>query len=147
MKKPNRMFMGACSCAAVRFKINSAPLVMYHCHCSVCQAASGASFATNIVFAAAAFNISSGADILRYHQSSPGKKRYFCVSCGSPIYSRVASTNSLISVRAGLLKGDPMIRPTFHAYVDSKASWVTITDELPRFAQAPEWDFVGSHFR
>jgi hypothetical protein len=36
----------------------------------------------------------------------------------------------------GTLDDDPGARPGFHAYVASKAAWVTICDELPQFPEA-----------
>jgi hypothetical protein len=33
----------------------------------------------------------------------------------------------------GTLVDDPTIRPSEHIFVDSKAPWFTITDDLPRY--------------
>jgi hypothetical protein len=38
----------------------------------------------------------------------------------------------------GTLDDDPGIRPQMHIYVASKASWFTISDDLPQFAVLPE---------
>jgi hypothetical protein len=40
-------------------------------------------------------------------------------------------------VPAGNLEGDPGIRPTKHMFVGSKASWHTITDDLPQHDEYP----------
>lgn len=127
---------GRCMCGKVSLRIDGQPLVMYHCHCVTCRAASGASFATNVVFPFEALHVCTGAECIRSHESSPGKRRFFCGACGSPIYSRAEATHTLVSVRAGLLEADPGIRPSFHAYVASKAPWVTLDDDLPRYPQA-----------
>ena len=103
---------GSCLCGRVRYAIDAAPLAMYHCHCSVCRTASGAGFATNVAVATESFRVVQGADALAAHESSPGKQRYFCGACGSPVYSHAEATRHLVSVRSGTLHARPGIRPT-----------------------------------
>jgi hypothetical protein len=129
------MLKGACQCGAVKYEITAPPLLMYHCHCGRCRAASGASYATNIIVPTEAFTIVAGKDRLSSFESSPQKHRYFCVACGSPIYSHGQKTKDCVSVRCGTLQDDPGIRPAYHAYVASKAKWVEIREEIP---QVPE---------
>lgn len=130
------MLHGSCQCGRVEYEISGEPLVMYHCHCKTCRAASGAMFATNIMVAAADFAVTAGRDCLGAFESSPRKHRYFCANCGSPIYSHSQNTAHLVSVRTGTLDDDPHVRPAFHAYAASKAPWTAICDELPQFPQA-----------
>lgn len=130
------MVRGSCLCGSVKYEIEAAPLFMYHCHCAVCRAASGASYVTNVAYPAGAVNFTAGSDLLAAYESSPGKNRYFCSHCGSPIYSHGQSTKEFISIRSGTLRDDPGIRPSYHAYVAYKAPWVDIDDGLPQFPQA-----------
>ena len=127
---------GSCMCGKVTYEINGVPLVMHHCHCRVCRAASGAAVATNIIVATEDFKVTSGQESLGAFESSPSKHRFFCSGCGSPLYSHGQKTLHYVSVRSGTLDDDPGIRPSFHAYVASKAPWVAISDELPQFLQA-----------
>jgi len=39
-------------------------------------------------------------------------------------------------IRMGAFDDDPGIRPQFHTYVDSRAPWGTITDDLPQHGEA-----------
>ena len=130
------MLHGSCMCGTVQYEISALPLVMYYCHCAVCRSASGAGFATNIAVATADFTVTGGAEAISAYESSPGKLRHFCARCGSPIYSHGQGTSHYVSVRCGTLRDYPGIRPSFHAFVGSKAPWVTITDGLPQFAEA-----------
>jgi hypothetical protein len=123
---------GGCLCGAVRYRLGAAPFVMYHCHCSQCRRASGSSFATNLLVPTAAFEVTAGASALGSFESSPGKRRFFCSRCGSPIYSASEATPNLRSLRAGTLDGDPGVRPSVHIHVDSKAPWIEIGDALPQ---------------
>jgi len=42
-----------------------------------------------------------------------------------------------VVVPAGVLDGDPGIRPTYHIFVGSKAPWHEIADQLPRHEEYP----------
>lgn len=127
------MITGGCMCGTVRYRITGQPVAMYHCHCATCRAASGASFVTNVAVNAGDLQIVQGSETLRGYQSSPGKFRYFCAQCGSPIYSHSGASPEYVSVRSGTLADDPGIRPSFHAYYGSKAPWVEVSDGLPRY--------------
>jgi len=109
---------------------------MYRCYCGKCRAATGTSFAENIIVDADRFRITAGKDSLAAYASSPGKFRYFCSACGSPIYSHGEQTKQVVSVRCGTLRQDPGLRAAYHAFVDSKAPWVEILDDRPQF---PDW--------
>ena len=132
------MLQGACLCGRIRYEIAGEPRWMYQCHCGKCRAATGASFATNIIVNAEKFRITAGKDVLTGFESSPDKFRYFCSKCGSPIYSQGEKTKQIVSVRSGTLKQDPGVRVAYHAFVASKASWVEIDDGLPQFAELPD---------
>jgi hypothetical protein len=108
---------------------------MYHCHCGTCRKANGASLATNLIVASADFDVVRGREGLSAFESSPGKRRYFCARCGSPIYSHAEQTAQIVSVRSGTLDGDPGLRPAVHSHAASKAPWTQICDGLP---QVPE---------
>ena len=126
------MITGRCLCGAVRYQIAAAPLFMYHCHCSQCRHASGASFATNLLVPAQALEVTAGGDVLTSFESSPGKRRHFCSRCGSPLFSADEKTPTLRSIRSGTLDADPELRPAGHFHVASRAPWVEIGDELPQ---------------
>ena len=111
---------------------------MYRCYCEKCRAASGAPFANNLIVDSARFHIGAGQRALAAFESSPGKHRYFCSRCGSPIYSHGEKTRHYVSVRCGTLKEDPGLRVAYHAFVASKAPWVEISDGQPQFAEWPD---------
>ncbi len=129
------MLRGSCLCGKVKYELRGEPRVLYYCHCGTCRKATGSSFATNLIALAEDFVLVAGRDLLSAFESSPDKHRYFCSACGSPIYSQAKSTQKIVSVRCGTLDSDPILRPSIHAYVASKAPWVRICDDLP---QAPE---------
>jgi len=130
------MTHGECQCGEVSYVLRCQPRLMYHCHCGVCRAASGASFVTNLLVLSAHLDLEKGPKSLAFHQSSATKRRYFCRSCGSPVYSQSSARPEIISLRSGTLKTDPIVRPSCHAYVKYKAPWVDILDGLPQHPDA-----------
>jgi hypothetical protein len=122
-------------CGKVRYEIRGAPRVTYYCHCGKCRKQSGSSFATNVIVLKEDFFIVAGEDAVSSWVSSPGKRRYFCSGCGSPIYSHGENRKHIVSVRCGTLDGDLPLHPSVHAFVASKANWIEITDDLPQHAE------------
>ncbi len=57
-----------------------------------------------------------------------------CGLCGSLLYSLVREA-TFFHVAMGTLVDEPSIRPSAHIFVGSKASWFTITDELPQYEE------------
>jgi hypothetical protein len=51
---------GRCLCGATRYAISSPPLLIYACHCTDCQTASGASFTLTLVAGTAAVAATEG---------------------------------------------------------------------------------------
>jgi hypothetical protein len=41
-----------------------------------------------------------------------------------------------VSIRMGAFDDDPGIRPQFHTFVDDRAPWDIIGDDLPRYPRA-----------
>jgi hypothetical protein len=129
------MIDGGCLCGAVRFSITGKLGPAGYCHCQQCRRASGSAFAANAPVRIKYFTITSGADLVREYESSPGKFRAFCSRCGSPMYSRRDSEPDLRRIRLGTLDSDPERRPLGHVWVSSKAPWYTINDSLPQYPE------------
>lgn len=133
------MFTGGCLCGAVRYRIHAQLPPIQVCYCGMCRKAQGTPFATNVPVPAAAFELVSGAAALREYESSPGKQRVFCGTCGSPIFSRRAGLD-VLRVRAGLIEQalveQTMPAELIHCHLDGKCSWWTIREPGPQFSEA-----------
>jgi len=137
---------GSCLCGKVRYEQRGRPLLMYHCHCVMCRKATGTSYATNMLVRAEEFTILAGGDVLKAYRSSPDELRHFCSACGSPVFSEAEHRGGILSIRCGLLDGDPGIRPAHHLYVDFKAPWDVIHDGLPQYAEQASPPQRQKHF-
>lgn len=81
----------------------------------------------------------AGEDGLGSHETSPGKRRHFCASCGSPIYSRSDAAPDRVYIRVGSLDEGEVV-PDVHIHVASRAPWNPILDDLPqRMAEEDLW--------
>jgi len=134
------MISGRCLCGKITFEIDGKLGDTAFCHCQSCRRASGSAFAVNSTFRETAMKWLTGREFVAEYESSPGKLRAFCRNCGSPIYARHLEHPKWLSIRLGLLEGDPGIRPRAHFNVGSKAPWFTITDDLPQYKGDTETD-------
>jgi hypothetical protein len=128
------MHQGHCLCGAVRYEIDGELAGIQLCHCATCRRAQGGAFAANLPVDAANFRLVAGEDRLKAFESTPGKQRMFCGDCGSPIISRLTADPTKVRVRAGTLTDPVATKPIFHFQTASKASWWTITDDLPQYS-------------
>jgi hypothetical protein len=128
-------YTGGCLCGEIQFRIDSEPNSIQICHCTQCRKAQGGAFATNIPVDASALQFLSGEKLLKAYESSPGKERFFCSQCGSPVFSRRASNPSIIRLRAGLINEPLKAGLAWHAFTGSMCNWWTINDELPQYKE------------
>lgn len=126
------MQTGSCLCGAVRFEVTGDLAPIQICHCGDCRKAQGAAFGANLPVATSDFHLISGEDRLQAYESSPGKERVFCRTCGGPIFSRLKARTDLVRLRAGTLDAPVASTVGFHFYTASKADWWPITDDKPQ---------------
>ena len=130
-----RRHSGSCLCNGVRFAVLGDLPPVQVCHCGQCRKAQGTAIATNVPVRRHDFVLEHGEDLLSSFESSPGKHRVFCRTCGSPVYSRRDNLPGVLRIRAGLINEPLPVRPAFHAYVASKANWYEIHDSVPQHAE------------
>lgn len=120
---------GGCLCGAVRYRCTEAPLMTGSCHCRDCQRATGAAFATLLVFRKGTVTVEGDALITRTHKGDSGKNVYrsHCRECGSPVLAEYDVTPDFTTVMAGTLDDPGLVRPEWAIYTASKQPWV----ELP----------------
>lgn len=126
-------YTGGCLCGKIRYEITGAITDIVCCHCSLCRKAQGSAFATNGNVAAENFRFLSGAAELTGYESTPGQTKFFCKHCGSPIISKKTTHPDTVRVRLGTIESAISERPMAHIFVDSKANWEELGDDLPRY--------------
>ncbi len=131
-------YTGSCLCGGIRFSIQGEIGPIQVCHCTQCRKAQGTALVTNVPVASDAFRLAQGADLLSTYESSPGKQRVFCKTCGAPIFSQRDGLPGVLRIRLGLINEDIDAPLQAHFHTGSKANWWPICDDLPQFEAGPE---------
>jgi hypothetical protein len=126
--RPLLPMIGGCCCGAIRYEITSFPLLLYACHCTNCQSASGSAFALNMPVATKGFRVVTGEPKGWHHLSPSGAEvaSWFCGDCGSRIYGSRKSRPESINLRAGTLDDTTWLVPAAHMFMKSAQSWVQL---------------------
>lgn len=125
------MYSASCLCGVVRLQIEGGITDIIHCHCSLCRKSSGTAYATNGFVASSGLNVLRGVEHIRAFEVSPGRKRHFCGTCASPLYSSNDKDPERLRLRLGVLDSQISERPTSHNFVSSRAAWDTFDESLP----------------
>ena len=96
----------SCLCGGVRYTLSAAADTLNICYCHQRRRANGSAFHAVLVVPVDSVTFDGSPAITEY-QSSPGKFRAFCASCGSPLYSRRDDAPDLYRLRAGLIEELP----------------------------------------
>ena len=129
------MIQGSCHCGAVKYEVHGRLLRFVNCHCPDCRKFTGSAFAAVIVTESKGFTVTSGEANVAAFDSSPGKHRCFCRTCGCHVFARVDARPEIVLIRAGTLDDDPGMKPQMHIWVKAKAPWHEITDAIPQYAE------------
>ena len=130
-----RTLAGKCFCGAVHYALPDEFLYAMYCHCSNCRRTTGSAFKPFAGIERQKLVVTQGADILLVYGDDKANNT-LCRRCGSLLYS-VVRDGAFVHVTLGTLVDDPAIRPSRHIFVGSKASWFTITDDLPQHQEFP----------
>lgn len=129
---------GSCLCGEIAFEMTGTPTSVNQCHCSRCRKTRGTGHAVNLVVALDGLTFTKGEDRLVHYQPPDARffKHAFCGTCGSTM-PRFDRGRNFAVIPMGSFDDDPGIRPTQHIFVDSKATWEEIHDDLPQFPERP----------
>jgi len=128
--------LGGCLCGKVRYEVEGEIAPVQLCHCGQCRKAQGGPFGANAPVASGAFRLVQGADALLAFRASPAKRRVFCGTCGSPLFSQRDDAPEVIRLRVGSLDDTGGLEIGFHIQAASKAAWWSIDDDRPAYPGA-----------
>ncbi|MBP7081323.1 MAG: GFA family protein [Rhodocyclaceae bacterium] len=136
---------GGCDCKAVRYRMESAPLIVHCCHCRWCQRESGASYALNAMIEAdRVTNLGIEPEVVNTpSESGLGQKVARCPVCKVAVWSNYAGSGPLTKfVRVGTLDKAELFPPGVHIFTASKQPWVVLPGGVPAFEEYYERDAV-----
>lgn len=127
------MVMGSCLCGGISFEVEEPIAGIEICYCTQCRKAQGAPLAANIPVLSEQLHWHKDQDLMKAYESSPGKRRFFCTVCGSPMFSERDSLPGVMRLRAGLLDEPISVRPISQAYVADRCSWWELQEGIPDY--------------
>ena len=129
----SKSIRGSCLCGGVRFEVDPPFIQASHCHCERCRKHSGTAVCTQARVLREQFRLLQGRELIKVYGKGEGAVKAFCSNCGSSLFGGDWPDGPQVSIRMGAFDVDPGIRPQFHAFVDDRAPWDTITDDLPQY--------------
>ena len=136
---PNSIFPleGGCGCRQVRYRLESAPLLVHCCHCRWCQREIGASFALNAMIESdRVTRLGVAPELIDTPSASGlGQKIARCPACRVAVWSHYAGSGPVTTfVRVGTVDQPDVLPPDVHIFTASKQPWVHLPPEVPAFA-------------
>ncbi|MGB0865118.1 MAG: GFA family protein [Granulosicoccaceae bacterium] len=128
----------SCLCKSVQFSFPRAVGEFVYCHCRSCRKASGSAFGANISVPVAELRFACGENNIGVFESSPGKRRHFCKTCASPLFTKVGDNPEYLRVRLGVLDSDFNQLPSAHIFMNHKASWHDPEHRMQCFGEWPD---------
>jgi len=124
---------GECFCGAVKYKITGALNDPLACHCSRCRKAFSAQSSNYARVNADQFFWVIGEERLTSYTGKHGFGLLFCSRCGSTLCG--TSSGSVHGVVLGCLNSEPELDEIHHIFVDSKASWEVMPNNVTVFPE------------
>ena len=134
------MIRGSCLCGGVRFEIEKAVGPFELCHCSRCRKVSGSAFVAAVGALTEDFHLLRGHELISVYdapilQHPPAYRSSFCSRCGSPV-PNPDTESKWFEIPAGILDDEPELRPDKHIFIEDRATWFNIADDLPQLTKA-----------
>lgn len=120
---------GGCLCGAVRFTVQGPLAAPDACHCRECRRQSGHYWASTDVPREAV--TISGAEAVRWYQSSARVRRGFCGTCGAFLFWDVAGRAKL-AIGMGAFDTPTGVALAHHIFVSEQGDYYRIADGLPQ---------------
>lgn len=117
------MHRGSCLCGQVTYTLDETPQRIDLCHCSVCRKAHGSVLSAGTSVAVGAFTLTTGLELLRDYESSPGKRRFFCASCGTHLFSRTTDKPDTVRLRVATLDTELANLEVKTLHLESAVPW------------------------
>jgi hypothetical protein len=138
---------GGCDCGLLRYRMQTAPLIVHCCHCRWCQRESGASFALNAMIEADRLVHTEGEPEIvdTPSKSGKGQKIARCPKCRIAIWSNYAGPGPVLRfVRVGTLDEPDRLRPDIHIFTASKQPWIQLPAGTPAVPEYYDRELVWS---
>ena len=128
--KGGRAAEGGCRCGAVALSAREESKVVVYCHCRDCRRSSGAPISLWAGFRSERVELTRGEPTV--YESSPGVRRSFCGTCGSPVSFEDEQLPGETYLPGGVFDDPEAFEPGGHDWVSLRLRWFDVADGLPR---------------
>lgn len=130
---------GGCACGDIRYECAGEPVFVLNCHCRDCQLATGSPMGTTFFVKRSDFKLVHGSPKSHEVTAKSGNRieRFFCGTCGSPLFTDPKGYPDFWGVKAVSLDEPAPVRPGMHIWTDSAQPWDYIYDDLAKFPENP----------
>ncbi|KSV85438.1 GFA family protein [Sinorhizobium sp. GL28] len=116
--------LGSCQCKAVQYEVTEIDGPMWNCFCQTCRKSHAADHNTAAKVKSEHFHLLSGQGQLKAFESTPGKLRWFCGTCGSHVYAERPANPEFKVLRAGTFDTDPGSVPELNVWFSHAKPWL-----------------------
>ena len=127
---------GRCLCGAVQYTAAGPVLWSGHCHCDSCRRASSAPFTS--FFGVERKSVNWRGEMTGVETSDGDVNRLRCATCGTLMTIRSPRWPKECHLFAATLDHPETFQPQAHFHFAEKLSWVSITDDLPKYAASAD---------
>ncbi|MES2384136.1 MAG: GFA family protein [Pseudomonadota bacterium] len=129
---------GHCKCGETAYKVNGPTLQVVSCHCGLCRSLTGAAFSTYVVVKESQLTVTSDPGSLTAYQVTDRTRRYFCRTCGTPLFNANPETyKGLRMLYLGTVRGHEQLEPAMNIFCESKLPWTMRHEPGQNFQRAP----------
>ncbi|MFE1571533.1 GFA family protein [Comamonas odontotermitis] len=127
---------GSCHCGAIRFTADIDPERVTLCHCSDCQALSGAPMRAIVRAPIDQFQLQGNPKAyVKTAQSGQRRAQVFCPECGTPLYGSEAVNPQYVVIRLGCVAERAGLPPRKQIWTRSAMPWIHDLENVPAFAE------------
>ena len=139
MEKPARPeidLTARCACGAVELRLAGQVKSMFLCSCEDCQRSTGTGHATVALVSIGDLQVTGETrSFARPAHSGATLTRWFCPTCGTPLYARSSRAEGLAMLPVGLFGAQATwFAPNQLIFARSHHDWDVVDDHLPQHA-------------
>ncbi len=137
---------GQCHCGAISFTALVDPEKVIACHCTDCQAFSGAPFRAVLPTPADGVGwLGTPSHYVKVAASGNRRAQAFCAECGTQLYATDPDSPTVLNLRLGCVNQRALLPPVVHIWGQSALPWVPVPLGIPFHVQGLGSSLMGAH--
>jgi len=131
-----RQVTGGCLCGAVRYHCDGPVESLVLCSCRSCRYTTGGEPNAGTIVRTDAFRLTGEAKgFTSTGGSGQPMTRYFCPTCGTPLYTSLSGRPDVIVLKAGTIDDQQGLKVVARIWSSSTEPWHVVAEDVPSFPQ------------